>query len=149
MVNESRPAPDVIAYADAPGAFAVLVEAPFRAVRVDEVGILAEPAPLLGVPPGERFGARADARRLQFDEPDQLAVDRDADVGPALDVVGAHLGPVLDAPPRDAAYRLQQLADGRLELVFGLRGDLLPEVGGDGVGVDHDDGGGRATIVGS
>ena len=138
MVNESRPAPDVVADADAPGEFAVLVEAPFRAVRVDEIGVLPEPAPLLRVPAGERFGLRADAGRLQFDEADQLAVDRDADVRPAFDVVGAHLRPVLDAPPRDAANRFQQLADGGLELVFGLRRDGLPEVGGDGVGVDHD-----------
>jgi hypothetical protein len=72
---------------DRRGEFAVLPQAEFVAVAVDQVGQRAQPRPLrlvVGIAESARVAALA--RRLQFDETSQGAVDRDRVIGPGLQI---------------------------------------------------------------
>ena len=130
----------VVADADARFAVTVLVEAPLSAIRIDEVRELSEPLPLLRVVAagGERFRPRPATRRFQLDEANELPVEGYAKVGPAVNVVDANLGAVVQVSPHDVGKPLQQLADRRLQLIFRLRIDPLTKVRGDGIRVCSD-----------
>ena len=104
------------------------VQTPFGTVGVDQVREALELQPLLAIRAGEALRAGALARRLQLDEAAEEPVDRDADVWARAEALNLRLRSRLDVASEEGPAALDELDDGRLELVLGLGANRGVEV---------------------
>ena len=84
--------------------------------------------PLLAVRTGEALRAGTLARGLELDEVAQEPVDCDADVRPRAETLDLGFRACLDVADEEGSAALDELDDGRLELVFRLGANRCAEV---------------------